>query len=115
MGRGGPPLMHFSSLDQPYGPWLGGIWGVPPRGRRDPDSPSTKKNAMSTWFPLTPENFFFSSFLDWVFHSSAGEEEKRRLWRVRGWTKAGSLRGGRKKKEGAKCSGFFLLFNPFPA
>lgn len=49
--------------------------------------------------------FFFSP----VFRSSAGEEEKRRLRRVRSWAKG---EGG---KERAKCSGFFFLFNPFPA
>lgn len=51
--------MHPSSLAQPGGPRPGGIWGDLPRGRRDPVSPGTKRNAMSTWFPLTPEIFFF--------------------------------------------------------
>lgn len=37
-------------------------WGVLPWNRQDPVSPGTKRNAMSTWFPLNPEIFFFFIF-----------------------------------------------------
>lgn len=57
---GGTPLLHLSSLDYPEGLWLGGEPGVPRWGCRDPVSPGTKRNALSTWFPLAPAISFFT-------------------------------------------------------
>lgn len=107
-------------------PCLGGAATELPGSRK----PRHKEECDEHMVPINPGEFFFFFIFSWcgvgffvlfyfliiilfffspVFRSSAGEEEKRQLWRVRSWVKG---EGG---KERAKCSEFFFLFNPFLA